>query len=95
MKFVRMHAESISTFEDEEYGIVNVKDKQAVDVGDTSIYFALKGAERVYAIEPHPLAYEELVRKRRPQRAPRKGGLAEPSHLVRGKVRPSPTGLRC
>ena len=66
VKFAHMHVEIIGTFDDEEYGVVDVKGKQVVDVGafvgDTSIYFALKGAERVYAIEPHPLAYEELVR---------------------------------
>jgi len=30
-------------------------------VGDTAIYFAIKGAEKVIAIEPHPGAYEELA----------------------------------
>jgi len=60
-----MHAEIIETFEDEAYGYVDVKNKSIVDigafVGDTAIYFAIKGAKKVIAIEPHPGAYEELV----------------------------------
>lgn len=65
IKFKHIHAEIIATFEDEEYGYADVKNKSVVDigafVGDTAIYFALKGAKKVYAIEPHPGAYEELV----------------------------------
>ncbi|WOE50992.1 FkbM family methyltransferase [Sulfuracidifex metallicus] len=65
IKFKHIHAEIIATFEDEEYGYVDVKNKSVVDigafVGDTAIYFAIKGAKKVYAIEPHPAAYEELV----------------------------------
>ncbi len=30
-------------------------------VGDSAIYFALKGARRVIAIEPHPGAYAEML----------------------------------
>ena len=30
-------------------------------VGDSSIYFILKGAKKVYAIEPHPDAYNEML----------------------------------
>ncbi|MCG2872343.1 MAG: FkbM family methyltransferase, partial [Sulfolobales archaeon] len=44
---------------------MNVKNKSIVDigafVGDTAIHFAIKGAEKVIAIEPHPRAHEELV----------------------------------
>jgi len=65
IKFKHIHAEIIGTFEDEEYGYVDVKNKSIVDigafVGDTAIYFAIKGAKKVIAIEPHPGAYEELV----------------------------------
>jgi FkbM family methyltransferase len=60
-----MHAEIIGTFEDKEYGFIDVKNKVVTDIGafigDTSIYFAIKGANTIYAIEPHPGAYEELV----------------------------------
>jgi len=42
----------------EAYKSLDVKGRDVVDVGaaigDTSIYFALKGARRVYAYEPHP-----------------------------------------
>ena len=65
VKFIHMHQIIFVTFENEEYGVVDVRGRQVVDVGafigDSAIYFSLKGAERVYAIEPHPLAYEELV----------------------------------
>jgi len=58
IKFKHIHSEIIGTFEDEEYGYVDVKNKSVVDVGafvgDTSIYFAIKGAKKVIAIEPHP-----------------------------------------
>ena len=44
---------------------MNVKDKVVVDVGayigDSAIYFALKGAKKVIAIEPHPQAFREMV----------------------------------
>ena len=44
---------------------MNVNDRVVVDVGafvgDSAIYFALKGAKRVIAIEPHPGAYAEML----------------------------------
>jgi len=65
VKFKHMHAEIIATFEDKEYGFIDVKNKVVTDIGafigDTSIYFAIKGANSIYAIEPHPGAYKELV----------------------------------
>ena len=66
VKFVHMYWPIIETFEEDQYDMADVRGKQVVDVGafvgDSAIYFALKGAERVYTIEPYPLAYEELVR---------------------------------
>ena len=51
MKFVRMHAEIIGTFENEEYGVVDVKGKQVVGVGafvgDTSIYDVMQSRSEV------------------------------------------------
>jgi len=45
----------------EQYKILDVSNKDVVDVGaalgDTAIYFALKGAKHVYAFEPHPYSY--------------------------------------
>jgi len=46
----------------EEYDFLPIKDKMVVDIGtnigDSSIYFALKGAKKVIALEPYPLNYE-------------------------------------
>ena len=42
----------------EQYKWLDVEGKNVVDVGanigDTAIYFALKGAKHVYAFEPYP-----------------------------------------
>jgi len=48
-------------FIEEQYKWLDVKGKDVVDVGanigDTAIYFALKGAKHVYAFEPYPYFY--------------------------------------
>jgi len=48
-------------FIEEQYKWLDVKGKDVVDVGanvgDTAIYFALKGAKHVYAFEPYPYSY--------------------------------------
>jgi len=48
-------------FTNEQYKWLDVKGKDVVDVGanigDTAIYFALKGAKHVYAFEPYPYSY--------------------------------------
>ncbi len=48
-------------FSNEEYRDLDVKGKDVLDIGanigDTAIYFALKGAKQVYAIEPFPYSY--------------------------------------
>jgi len=48
-------------FVDEQYKNLDVKGKDVVDIGanigDTAIYFALKGAKHVYAFEPYPYSY--------------------------------------
>ncbi|MEM3265170.1 MAG: FkbM family methyltransferase [Thermoplasmata archaeon] len=45
----------------EQYKWLDVKGKDAADiganVGDTAIYFGLKGAKHVYAFEPYPYSY--------------------------------------
>ena len=44
-----------------QYAWLDVKGKDVVDIGanigDTAIYFALKGAKHVYAFEPYPYSY--------------------------------------
>ena len=51
----------VETFIEEQYKNLNVKDKNVIDVGanigDSAIYFALKGATHVYAFEPYPYSY--------------------------------------
>jgi len=53
------------TFFYEDYKYLNVSGKCVIDVGayigDTAIYFALKGARKVFAIEPYPYTYNLLV----------------------------------
>ena len=48
-----------------QYGFLNVNGKIVVDVGayvgDTAIYFALRGAKKIIAIEPHPEAFKEML----------------------------------
>ncbi len=45
-----------------QYNWLNVKDKDVIDIGanigDTAIYFALKGAKHIYAFEPYPYSYK-------------------------------------
>ena len=48
-------------FIEEQYDWLGVREKDVVDIGanigDTAVYFALKGARRVYAFEPYPYSY--------------------------------------
>ena len=64
-KFKRFYRSIMEVFVSREYEFINVRGKVVVDVGafvgDSSIYFALRGARRVYAIEPHPGAYAEMI----------------------------------
>jgi len=65
IKFKHAYGFICEVFEEEEYKFLNVKDKNVLDigafVGDSPIYFILKGAKKVYAIEPHPGAYNEMI----------------------------------
>lgn len=51
----------IETFVNEQYKNLDVKNKNVIDVGanigDSAIYFALKGAKHVYAFEPYLYSY--------------------------------------
>ena len=48
-------------FIEEQYKWLNAKGKKVIDIGanigDSAIYFTLKGAEHVYAFEPFPYSY--------------------------------------
>jgi len=54
------------SFVEESYRSLNVNSRCVVDVGayigDTAVYFALKGAWKVLAVEPHPYTYSFLAR---------------------------------
>ncbi len=60
------YADYLSIYDD-RYGVIDFRNKDVIDVGafigDTAIYFVMRGAGRVVAIEPpHPKAFKELVR---------------------------------
>jgi FkbM family methyltransferase len=65
IKFKHAYGSISDVFDFEEYKFLNVKDKNVLDIGayigDSPIYFILKGAKKVYAIEPHPDAYKEMI----------------------------------
>ncbi|MDE1767792.1 MAG: FkbM family methyltransferase [Candidatus Micrarchaeota archaeon] len=56
----------LEMFRKEEYKRLNVDKKTVLDIGanigDSSVYFALKGADHVYAFEPYPYSYD-IARK--------------------------------
>jgi len=65
MKFRHMHWPILEVFDFGNYEGIDVDGKVVIDVGafvgDTAMYFILKGAGRVVAIEPLPANYEELL----------------------------------
>jgi len=64
-KFRHMRSTILEIFDYGEYVLLDVKGKDIVDVGafigDSAIYFALRGARKVIAIEPYPGAYAEML----------------------------------
>jgi len=65
IKFKYVRTPILEIFEEDMYEILDVKGKIVVDVGayigDSAIYFALKGAKRVFAIESYPYAFAEKL----------------------------------
>jgi len=65
VRFRHLYPSIIDTFDLGAYSVLNVEGKEVIDigayVGDSTIYFAVKGAKRVIAIEPHPEAFKELL----------------------------------
>ncbi len=65
VKFRHMHWPIIENFDLGQYGFMSVEGKVILDigafVGDSAIYFVLKGAKLVYAVEPLPSNYEEML----------------------------------
>jgi FkbM family methyltransferase len=64
-KFKHMRSTILEIFDYGEYALLDVKGKDIVDVGafvgDSAVYFALRGAKRIIAIEPHPGAFAEML----------------------------------
>ncbi|MFP3290036.1 MAG: FkbM family methyltransferase [Candidatus Nanopusillus acidilobi] len=65
IKFKHAYSSIYDVFEIEDYKFLNVQNKSVLDigafVGDSAVYFILKGAKKVYAIEPHPDVYNEML----------------------------------
>jgi hypothetical protein len=65
VKFRDVFRSMVEVFVDEEWGFLSVNGRTVIDVGafvgDSSIYFALRGAKKVIAVEPHPKAFSELL----------------------------------
>jgi FkbM family methyltransferase len=65
IKFNHLYNAIYETFEEKQWDFLNVQNKSVLDigafVGDSPIYFILKGAKKVYVVEPHPDAYNEML----------------------------------
>jgi FkbM family methyltransferase len=65
IRFKEIRGPILDVFEYEEYKALNVKDRTVVDVGayvgDSAIYFALRGARKIIAVEPHQEAFKEML----------------------------------
>ncbi len=64
-RFIRFRDVVLEEFIKQPYSLADYRERVVLDVGayvgDSSIYFALRGAKNVYALEPHPIAYQEMV----------------------------------
>ena len=65
VRFRHMRSTVFQVFNEGDYEQLDVKGRVVVDVGafvgDSTVYFALKGAKRIIAIEPHPGAFAEML----------------------------------
>ncbi len=65
VKFKHFYYPILEVFVHQEYSVVDVNGRTVIDVGayigDSAIYFVLRGAKKVIAIEPHPEAYKEML----------------------------------
>jgi FkbM family methyltransferase len=65
VKFRQIYWAIYQVFDCGEYEPLDVSGRVVVDagayIGDSAIYFALRGAKRVIAVEPHPNAYAEML----------------------------------
>jgi len=65
VRFKKWYDSLVYIYFTNQYSILNVKGAIVIDVGayvgDSAIYFALKGAKKVIAIEPNPEAFKEML----------------------------------
>ena len=65
IRFKHMYRTILEIFGEGVYEMLEVKDKVVIDIGafigDSAVYFALKGAKMVIAVEPHPGAFGEML----------------------------------
>jgi len=65
LKFKHMYYFILEIFERGVYSPLNVSGRDVIDVGafvgGSSVFFALNGARRIVALEPHPKAYQQLI----------------------------------
>jgi len=65
VRFRQIHWLIYQVFDCGEYESLGIEGRVVVDVGafvgDSAVYFALKGAKRIIAVEPHPGAYAEML----------------------------------
>jgi FkbM family methyltransferase len=65
VRFKQIHWLIYQVFDCGEYEPSNAEGRVVVDVGafvgDSAVYFALRGARKVIAIEPHPSAFVEML----------------------------------
>jgi FkbM family methyltransferase len=69
VKLKHMYGSILEVFDEELYKILRVAGRVVIDVGafvgDSAIYFALRGAKKVIAIEQHPEAFRGMVENTR------------------------------
>jgi FkbM family methyltransferase len=66
LRFRDVFRSMVEVFVEGQWGFLDVRDRQVIDVGafngDSAIYFVTRGASRVIAVEPHPKAYMEMLK---------------------------------
>jgi hypothetical protein len=62
----KTNGDIVSIFKKNEYSFLPVKEKEVIDIGanigDSSIYFAKRGAKKVIAVEPDTISYDYAIK---------------------------------
>ncbi|MFP3195734.1 MAG: FkbM family methyltransferase [Caldivirga sp.] len=65
LRFRDVFRSMVEVFVEGQWGFLDVRGRQVIDVGafngNSAIYFALKGTKKVFAVEPHPGAFAEML----------------------------------